>query len=140
MISGALPAGLTLSTDGVIRGTPMAVPGTYAVRVRVTDAVGAYAEAPVTVTITETALAFGGASVSTTVNVPFSYALSASGGVGAYTWAAAGSLPSGVTLSANGVINGTLGTAGTYPVAVRVTDGRGTSVLGNITITVEEPE
>ena len=140
VISGALPAGLTLSTDGVIRGTPMAVPGTYAVRVRVTDAFGAYAEALVTVTITETALAFGGASVSTTVNVPFSYALSASGGVGAYTWAAAGSLPSGVTLSANGVINGTLGTAGTYPVAVRVTDGRGTSVLGNITITVEEPE
>ena len=40
LVGGALPAGLTLSTNGTLSGTPM-TPGTYNFTVRVEDAVGA---------------------------------------------------------------------------------------------------
>jgi hypothetical protein len=43
-----------------------------------------------------------------TVNQPYRFALSATGGKGGYTWSvAAGSLPPGLSLAANGVISGT---------------------------------
>ena len=141
VVSGALPAGLTLSSDGVIRGTPLvAALGTYVVRVRVTDAFGDYQEAPVTIVISGEPLTIGASSISATTGVPFSFALSASGGVGPYTWGDVGGMPPGLSLGSNGVIQGTLTSAGTYGVAVRVTDSRGAFVLGNVTITVADPE
>ena len=141
VVSGTLPTGLTLSSDGVIRGTPLvAALGTYVVRVRVTDAFGDYQEAPVTIVISGEPLTIGASSISATTGVPFSFALSASGGVGPYTWGDVGGMPPGLSLGSNGVIQGTLTSAGTYGVAVRVTDSRGAFVLGNVTITVADPE
>ncbi len=139
VVSGALPAGLTLSSDGVIRGTPLTTPGTYAVRVRVTDAFGDFEEAPVTIVISGEPIAIEQATVSANTGVSFSYALSASGGVGPYSWAAVGAMPPGLSLGSNGVIQGTPTLAGTYSVAVRVTDSRGASILGNLTINVGVP-
>ena len=141
VVSGTLPTGLTLSSDGVIRGTPLvAALGTYVVRVRVTDAFGDYQEAPINIVISGEPLTIGASSISATTGVPFSFALSASGGVGPYTWGDVGGMPPGLSLGSNGVIQGTLTSAGTYGVAVRVTDSRGAFVLGNVTITVADPE
>lgn len=79
------------------------------------------------------------ANLKTTNGVPFSYGLQAKGGVPPYKWTAAGALPNGLTLNSSGVISGTpQAPAATYAVAVTVTDNRGTSVTGNIQITVEE--
>jgi hypothetical protein len=50
--SGSLPPGLSLSSTGVLSGTPLAAPGIYTVAVTVTDAVGAQKTASVKVTIT----------------------------------------------------------------------------------------
>ncbi len=49
---GAVPVGLTFSSDGVISGAPTVVPGVHGFRVRVTDANGTFAEGAVTITVT----------------------------------------------------------------------------------------
>jgi hypothetical protein len=58
-----------------------------------------------------------------TVGIPYSSAVSASGGTSPYTWAiTAGSLPPGLSLSASGAINGTPTSAGNADFTVQVTD------------------
>ncbi len=70
--------------------------------------------------------------------LPYSYALSAKGGVGPYTWAALGGLPEGVSLSASGVLSGTplVKVPGTVQVAVRVTDSQGLTATANFPLVV----
>jgi len=59
-----------------------------------------------------------------TLNVPYSFAITATGGYGAYTWSqVSGNLPPGFTFSSNGVISGyDAGTRGTWTFTVQVTD------------------
>lgn len=73
-----------------------------------------------------------------TNGLPYSYAFSATGGVGPYTWTALGGLPEGLTLSANGILSGTPAAKqiGTFQVAIRVTDSQGTSVTGNFPLVI----
>src|SRR5271166_6075612 len=88
--SGALPPGLTLSTDGVLSGTPpTGSAGTYSFTVRVTDSqspVKAYQIANLSLTINPP-LSF---PVSTLTNaviaVPYSATITASGGLTPYTY------------------------------------------------------
>src|SRR6185437_9389659 len=124
--SGSLPAGLTMSSGGVISGTPT-TSGTGTFTVAVKDSASpvqtasasesiAVSAAASTLTITSTSLgaAQPGSSYSTT--------LSASGGTPGYTWSiASGSLPVGLTMSSAGVISGTPTTSGTgtFTVAVK---------------------
>ncbi len=140
---GPLPGGLTLSSLGVISGTPVVAPGTYAVPVRVTDALGASVQAAVTIKITGPVappLVFEGATVTVKQNQSFSFALTASGGDAPYSWAQIGTTPPGLNpLSPAGVLSGTPTQVGSYLLAVRVTDGVGQTVNGNVTITVEAP-
>ena len=137
--SGTLPAGLSLSNDGVVRGTPLASPGAYVVKVRVTDFFGAYQEAAVTVTISGAPIKIDTTSISGATGMVFSYALSASGGVSPYTWSVVGSMPPGLKLSSGGVISGTPTLAGTYSVVVRVIDQTGATAQRNLTITIDLP-
>ena len=125
--SGNLPAGLSLSSGGVISGTPTAN-GTATFTVAEKDS-GSPAQtssaqesitvsaAPATLTITSTSLGAGqtGSSYSTT--------LSASGGTPNYTWSlSSGSLPAGLSLSSGGAISGTPTASGTATFTVMVTD------------------
>ncbi len=142
----ALPTGLSLSSGGVLQGTPRVPPGTYVVRVRVTDALDNTAETSVTLKITgpmTPPLVFTASAITAEVNLPFSYAFTASGGTPPYTWAALGPLPAGLSappsFGADGVITGTPTTPGAYTVAVRVTDSAGASVTQNVAITVDTP-
>ncbi len=65
-----------------------------------------------------------GSLPSGTLNVPYSFALTATGGYGTYTWSqVSGNLPPGFTFSSNGVISGyDPGTRGTWTFTVKVTD------------------
>ena len=139
IVSGALPSGLSLRPDGAIVGTPLTTPGTYVVMVRVSDISGGYVDAPVTIVVSGTPVQIGATSISVDLGKPFSYLLSASGGVGPYTWEPVGTLPPGLTLTTGGLLSGTLTPVGTYYVPVRVTDKIGATAQANITIKVVDP-
>lgn len=72
--------------------------------------------------------------------LPYSYALSATGGTPPYAWTALGGLPQGMTLSTSGLLSGTprLDTPGNVEVAVRVVDSRGASATANFTLAVNQ--
>ncbi|MCW2936855.1 MAG: hypothetical protein JWM19_7817, partial [Actinomycetia bacterium] len=134
--SGKLPAGISLSADGNLTGTPTAV-GTASFTVKVTDANGQSATQATSITIS--------AGVSTTFSAPpaavvgsaYSDTLTAAGGTAPYTWSVnAGSLPSGITLSSAGVLSGTPTTTGTYSFTVNVIDKNNGIATTPITLVV----
>ncbi len=122
--SGSLPAGLSLTANGVIAGTPT-VAGLAIFTVTAADAgtpsqsrsaTVSLAVAPSSLTITSSSLAAG------TVGSAYSGSLQASGGTGSYVWKLSGSLPAGLSLSAGGVVTGTPTAAGTGNFTATVTD------------------
>jgi hypothetical protein len=125
-VSGALPAGLSLSSGGVISGTPSAS-GTSNFTVRVTDSQTTPDTADKALSINVPAdLAVTTASVPNgQIGVVYSQTLAATGGVTPYSWSlASGSLPNGLSLSSGGVISGTPTTAGTFSFTARATDSQ----------------
>ncbi len=138
--AGALPAGIALSSAGVVSGTPTTT-GTYNFTVRVTDGFSftgsqAYTvtvQAP-TITVTPAALPAG------TGGAAYSQTLTASGGNGGYTYSlSAGALPPGIALSSAGVVSGTPTTAGNFNFTVKVTDGFGFTGSQAYAVTVNAP-
>jgi mono/diheme cytochrome c family protein len=74
-----------------------------------------------------------------TVGIAYSQALTASGGRTPYSWSRySGALPTGLTISASGLISGTPGATGTFSFTVRVRDSASTqaSATKALTITV----
>jgi len=136
-LTGTLPTGLSLSSGGVISGTPT-VAGTYTFTVKATDA-GANIGNSGTLSIT-----VPGISVTTTtlnpasVGVAYTQTLTETGGTGPFTWAlTAGTLPAGITLSAGGVLSGTTSDVPTaYPITVTVTDSLSNTASAALTLTV----
>ena len=124
LASGSLPTGLSLSSAGLISGTPRAA-GSSTFVVQANDATiptqAATAAFTLTVnptlTITTTSLPNGVASSS------YTQALGASGGTPSYTWSlASGSLPTGLTLSAAGTISGVPAKTGSSSFTIKATD------------------
>jgi hypothetical protein len=138
---GSLPTGLTLSSSGVISGTPTAT-GTFNFTVKVTDSEQPPKSATANLSITIN----GPLAITTTsplpagvVNTPYTDTLKANGGTGPYTWAqTGGSLPAGLSLSATGVISGTPTATGTSTFTVQVTDSENpaATVTGNFSLTI----
>ena len=123
--AGTLPAWVTLSSEGVLTGTPTAIGGST-FTVQVSDTHGHTGTKQLTLTT------YVAPSVSTTtvgpglVGVASSRTLNRSGGSGTFTWSVdAGSPPPGLTLQTTGVLIGNPTTAGTYSFTVRVTDTAG---------------
>ncbi|MDX6414225.1 MAG: hypothetical protein QOH23_1635 [Gaiellaceae bacterium] len=136
--SGSLPAGVNLSSQGQLTGTPSAE-GSYTFVVRA-QAGG------VTDTETETLVVrqplvvsspFRGTAPKAEVGVTFTAAQTATGGNGAFTWTlASGSLPAGLQLAADGTLAGTPAAPGRFALAMRVTDGEGRVATVNGTLVV----
>ena len=71
------------------------------------------------------------------VGTPYSAALTASGGEAPYAWhIASGSVPAGVALTSDGVLEGTPTSAGDHQFDVRVTDDGGASVTRRFTVSI----
>ena len=124
--SGALPTGLSLSTSGVISGTPTA-DGTSSFTVTATDANTPTANtgSQVYSVVVTGSLVLSPSTLPTgTLNTAYTQMITANGGIGPYTYAVtSGTLPPGLVLnSSSGVISGTPTSDGTYPFTVTATD------------------
>ncbi|WP_373459631.1 putative Ig domain-containing protein [Cupriavidus necator] len=126
--AGALPAGMALSAGGVLSGTPTGG-GTYNFTVTATDSstgTGPYTGSRAyALTVVAPTVTLSPASLPAPVaGVPYSQALTASGGTAPYTFAvAAGTLPAGLSLNpSTGVLGGTPSTPGSHTFTVRVSD------------------
>jgi large repetitive protein len=127
--SGALPAGITLSSDGVLSGTPT-VNGAYQFVVKADMLNGAPPATRAYTLVVGTAVTVQAPTASNgEVGIPFAKKLIAAGGTGTYRWSvASGALPAGVTLDpATGRISGKPLVAGSYQVVVTATDTQGSA-------------
>ena len=134
LTAGSLPTGLTLdSATGVLSGTSIAA-GAYSFDVQVTSGAQSQSRSYTDVVIVLPAVSITTTSplASATVGASYSQTLQASGGAGAgsYAWSlASGSLPTGLSLSAAGVISGTPSVVGPSSFDARVTSGAGLSAV-----------
>jgi hypothetical protein len=151
LIGGSLPPGLTLASSGQVSGTPTNAGG-WSFWVNLSDqnppsaswCVPADAQREFTITINGAGSPAPGPgpgpapapvlSITTsslpmaTVGATYSTTLSASGGSGTKTWTVtAGSLPAGLSLSANGVVSGTPTAQGTASFTANVSAGGASS-------------
>ena len=133
-----LPPGLSLTSAGVMAGTPT-TPGTYPITIRATAEAGGYEYSgflDFTLVVADPAAAFtsplppGGV-----VDTPYSFAFIAGGDSGITFSQASGTVPPGLSLAADGVLSGTPTTAGTYAFVVTAT-GAGSSAELNATVTI----
>ena len=145
--TGTLPPGLSLSSSGVLSGTPTQRGG-YTFSVRSTDSTSPtaqFVDKGYTGTVQNPTLTLTTPSGTAIQNVSFSQTLSTSGGVAPYAYQLeTGTLPAGITVSSTGVVSGTTTAApGNYPVTIRVTDastGPGSYFeVENYTLTVSPP-
>ncbi|MGY3582410.1 hypothetical protein ACVIGB_000666 [Bradyrhizobium sp. USDA 4341] len=146
LAAGSLPAGITLkSATGVISGTPTLAGAKTGIRVKVTDAAGATAtSAAFSITIAAALPLTISGSPPNTVEEGFTYYTqwTASGGTGSYTFTQTGALPSGLGWDGAGArISGVPapGTAGSYPITIKVTDAASHTATTSYTLTVTAP-
>lgn len=121
--SGSLPEGLTLSSPGVISGTPTG--GGTGFNVRVTDPNDHFQERFLTLAVYLPPRVTTTSLPNAVVGQPYSASLAASNGRAPLTWRHSGSLPAGLTLSSSGVLSGTPTATGTTSFTVFVQDDEG---------------
>lgn len=148
LVSGALPAGVTLTAAGVLAGTPTTA-GSSTFTIRGTDANGCFAERAYTIVVAAAppvppvcpvfsldpvTLPNGG------VGIAYSQVMTGSGGAAPYAFGVtAGTLPAGLTLTAAGLLAGTPTTAGSTTITIRATDANGCLVERPYTIVIVTP-
>ena len=143
VLSGALPAGLSLTPDGGVTGTPTDT-DTTTVTVRVEDqnaladtaqvSIEVAATSPPSAPVIETS-----ALVSGQVGEAYADTLSATGGLSPYTWSVlSGALPAGLSLAPDGVVTGTPTATDTTTVTVRVEDQNALADTAQVSIELVE--
>lgn len=137
IVTGTLPAGVTLNASGQLSGLPT-TGGGFEVTIRVTDTTSLTASKTFQFAIGSTILGFLTTSLPQAyVNQPYSAQLQVGGGAAPYNVVLiAGSLPSGLSLTPNGLISGT-------PLAIffsiltfRVTDATANTAQVNLNLAV----
>jgi len=134
--SGNLPTGVTLSSAGLLSGTPT-VAGDFSFVVKVTNG-SATATKTFALTVVQRLKITPPSEPAAEVGAPFKLALQATGGKAPYKWSlTGGTLPSGFTLDpATGAISGVPGVAGSGAVKLTVTDALGLTDTLDLSIPV----
>jgi hypothetical protein len=124
--AGSLPAGLTLSKEGVISGTPTAA-GSSTFTVKATGNAKDFSGTRVhskQFTLNVVSLAASLSRAAAEVGVRFRSTLVATGGQAPYTWSATGA-PAGLSVGSDGSVTGVPRRAGTYTLAAHLVDATG---------------
>jgi hypothetical protein len=125
--ASGLPSTLTLSSGGLLTGTPTSA-ATILFSVTVTDSETDQATARFSLTVNPAQLSVLSITTSSplpgaTVGVPYSLALTATGGSGFFTWTGSG-LPQWLILSSGGGLSGTPTASGTFTFTITAADSR----------------
>ena len=143
--SGALPTGMTLTSSGLLAGTPNAA-GTYSFTVKATDGLGFTGTQAYSTSVTAPSLTLTPASLpAADAEAAYSQSFTTSGGTAPYSYTVTGgTLPPGLILSTTGVLSGTPTVSGSFPITVRSTDsstgtGAPFSTTRSITLAVSAP-
>lgn len=144
--TGTLPAGLTMSTAGVITGSPIAAAaGTSNLTFKATDSgkpTPLTATASLSITVAAApAITFGSATPANgTFNAAYTGAIAATGGAGTLTYTiASGAFPNGISMSSSGALTGTPTKVGTFSVTVQASDAFGDSATQAYSMKVVYP-
>lgn len=141
-IAGALPPGLAFAADTMtLSGVPQ-VAGSFSFALQVSDSSQQTASRSLVIVIAPASLSIAGPRELPVgaLNVPYSTnPLAAAGGAPPYTWTAAG-LPAGLRIeSATGAIVGTPAAAGTFPIAITLSDAALSHVSDRFTLKINLP-
>jgi hypothetical protein len=138
--AGTPPTGLSLSSSGVLSGTP-SVFGTFNFTVTATDANTCTANQAYSVVISCPTIALTPTTLSNgTLNVAYSQSLTASGGSSPYTYLiTSGGLPTGLNLSTTGVLSGSPTVAVTSSFTVTATDVGSCTGSHGYSLTINAP-
>jgi hypothetical protein len=141
--TGLSAVGLTLSSAGVLSGTPTAeeTPGTFTVKA--TDSYGDTATATISLTVDYPVLTITTATLPAGITgTAYTATLAASGGSKTgYTWAVTSGASSlsalGLSLSTGGVLSAATPVAGTASFTVQVTDSANDTATATLTVTID---
>jgi uncharacterized repeat protein (TIGR03803 family) len=136
--SGSLPPGVTLSSAGVVSGTPTTAGG-YSFVVQVKDSALSPATATGTVTMTvNPALVISPTTLpNAEIEIAYSQTFTVAGGTAPYRWYAGGTLPAGLTLAqSTGVLSGTPTAIGTTNFSISVIDSETPPVTASVPLTL----
>ncbi len=126
--NASLPAGLSISSSGVVSGTPTAFTATgspFSGSVTITDNTGLQFTYALSISVIPGVLSVGNTSLPAgLINNSYTATLGAVQGTSPYTWSiTSGTLPAGLSLNATtGAITGTPTVSGTFMITVKATD------------------
>ena len=140
--SDPLPSGLSLSTGGVLSGTPQNS-GNFNFILQLNDS----AFGSVTRSYSMTVLSTPTLTILTASNLPsgvrsnaYALTLAATNGTAPYFWdKVSGNFPAGVTLAAGGTLEGTPTESGSFPFLLKVTDSASVTSEKSFSLNVAEP-
>ena len=141
VLSGNLPSGITLSSSGLLSGTPMAT-GTFDFTVQATGGT------PQQIATQLFRLEVSAGFVITTAPVLpdgtallfYTTTLNAGGGTSPYTWTlSGGNLPDGLNLSTSGLISGTATNTGVFTITVQASDASDRKAIKVFTLSIITP-
>lgn len=138
LTSGALPQGLSISSNGVISGLPSS-PSTSSFTVRLTDAHGLIATQAFELAVVPSPISVTTAPdlMNAVKGVAYQQTLIADGGTAPYVWSLAnGSLPPGIMLNSVGILLGTPTTTGNYGFTLKIQDDASHTSAQAFTLTV----
>jgi autotransporter-associated beta strand protein len=138
-ISGNLPAGLNLSSGGILSGTP-SESGSFALTLRVTDSNSVTMEKNFSLSVAQPLEITSASLPDASAGTVFSANLGSTGGLPPWSWSLiSGNLPSGLTLTSAGELTGIPETGGSQTFTVRLTDGSGQTDIQILSLTVAHP-